>query len=424
MDISAQHLALSSSLSYSTSSPAFRKAASKQAGTVHAPLLGTLGRGRRPVPASSPITAALHESKGDSNNNADPVELNVALDRRKLLLGSSSLGMAGLPSLLLPHSALGSPVQPPDLKLCTTPIDPGNGAASVNCCLPVSTTITDFKLPTNLPMRTRLSAHQVPSSYIAKYNQAYKLLRELPASDPRQYSQQANVHCAFCDAAYDVNGTQVEYQVHNSWLFFPWHRWYLYFHERILATLIKDDTFALPFWNWDAASGYTLPPIYNDSKSPLYDANRNPLHRTPAVVDLNYNFTESNSSAAALLAANNTLMYRQMVTNSKTPSLFFGQPYRQGDEANPGAGTIENLPHGTVHVWTGNPANPNDEDMGTLYSAGRDPIFHAHHSNIDRLWEVWKSLGGRRQDLTDSDYLNATFLFYDENAKLVRFGGV
>lgn len=137
-------------------------------------------------------------------------------------------------------------------------------------------------------------------------------------------------------------------------------------------------------------------------------------------MDLNYNFTESGLSASAQLAANNTLMYRQLVTNAKTPSLFFGQAYRQGDAASPGAGTVENTPHGTVHVWTGNPNNPNDEDMGTLYSAGRDPIFFAHHGNIDRLWEVWKSLGGRRKDLTSTDWLDAAFLFYDENAQLVR----
>ncbi|MCO5592754.1 hypothetical protein L7F22_046757 [Adiantum nelumboides] len=140
-----------------------------------------------------------------------------------------------------------------------------------------------------------------------KLLEAHNFLRQLPASDPRQYSQQANVHCAFCDAACDENGTQIEYQVHNSWLFFAWHRWYLYFHERILATLIEDDTFALPFWNWDSASGYSsIPPLqYNDSSSSFYDANRNLLHGTPAVVDLN--FTKSNSSEAVQLACSKQL---------------------------------------------------------------------------------------------------------------------
>ncbi|EXB55813.1 Polyphenol oxidase [Morus notabilis] len=58
--------------------------------------------------------------------------------------------------------------------------------------------------------------------------------------------------------------------------------------------------------------------------------------------------------------------------------------------------------------------------MGVLYSAGRDPIFFAH-PNVDRMWSIWKTLDGRkRQDITDSDFLDAGFLFYDENARLVR----
>uniref|UniRef100_A0A6V7QYJ0 Tyrosinase copper-binding domain-containing protein n=1 Tax=Ananas comosus var. bracteatus TaxID=296719 RepID=A0A6V7QYJ0_ANACO len=58
--------------------------------------------------------------------------------------------------------------------------------------------------------------------------------------------------------------------------------------------------------------------------------------------------------------------------------------------------------------------------MGAFYSAGRDPIFFAHHGNIDRLWYLWRGLGSTHQDFTDPDWLNSTFLFYDENAQLVR----
>ncbi|KAJ6292506.1 hypothetical protein OIU78_024643 [Salix suchowensis] len=58
--------------------------------------------------------------------------------------------------------------------------------------------------------------------------------------------------------------------------------------------------------------------------------------------------------------------------------------------------------------------------MGNFYSAARDPIFFSHHSNVDRMWSVWKTLGGRRTDLTDPDWLNASFFFYDENANPVR----
>ena len=83
-------------------------------------------------------------------------------------------------------------------------------------------------------------------------------------------------------------------------------------------------------------------------------------------------------------------------------------------------GSLENIPHGPVHVWCGDRTQPNIENMGNFYSAGRDPIFYSHHANVDRMWNIWKSLGGKRKDFTDPDFLNAGFLFYDENAQLVR----
>jgi polyphenol oxidase len=49
-------------------------------------------------------------------------------------------------------------------------------------------------------------------------------------------------------------------EIHFGWLFFAWHRFF-YFHEHILAKLLDDDTFALPFWNWDNQS--TNPPLAN-----------------------------------------------------------------------------------------------------------------------------------------------------------------
>lgn len=310
---------------------------------------------------------------------------------------------------------------PPELEQCHKP-DLPTGADPVNCCPPYSEKATDFQFPQNLPMRVRPSAHKVDAKYIKKYTQAVKLMRELPDDDPRSFVQQANVHCAYCDGAYYTGSLPLELQIHNCWLFLPWHRWYLYFHERILAKLIGDDSFALPFWNWDAPAGMTFPPIYANTKSPLYDELRNSAHMPPTVVDLNYNGTDDTTiTDKEVIASNLNLMYRQIVSGAKTAKLFHGQPYRYGDEADPGAGTLENSPHGPVHLWTGSATEPNREDMGNFYSAGRDPIFFAHHANIDRLWTIWRSLGGkRRTEFDDKDYLDAKFLFYDENARLVK----
>lgn len=91
-----------------------------------------------------------------------------------------------------------------------------------------------------------------------------------------------------------------------------------------------------------------------------------------------------------------------------------------GDEPYRGLGSIENVPHGPIHRWCGDDKQPNGEDMGNFYSAARDPIFFAHHSNVDRMWTVWKTLGKRQKDFSDPDWLNSSFLFYDENANLVR----
>ncbi|KAL2476525.1 putative polyphenol oxidase [Abeliophyllum distichum] len=60
--------------------------------------------------------------------------------------------------------------------------------------------------------------------------------------------------------------------------------------------------------------------------------------------------------------------------------------------------------------------------MGNFYSAGRDPVFYCHHSNVDRMWTLWRDVVQTDipKDITSSDYLNAEFLFYDENKRLVR----
>ncbi|CAA0836665.1 Unknown protein [Striga hermonthica] len=207
----------------------------------------------------------------------------------------------------------------------------------------------------------------------------------------------------------------------ESWLFFPFHRWYLYFFERICARLLDDDTFALPFWNWDDPSGMEIPAPFDVPGSPLHDRRRNQTHLPPAVADLNWDGSPTGLSPEKQRYYNLSVMYKQMVTNGVTPRLFMGQPFKAGDDINSlnGAGSIETAPHNTLHVWTGDPREPNVENMGVFYSAARDPIFYTHHANIDRLWTIWaEKLGGKV--FTDPDWLETSFVFYNEDKKPVR----
>ncbi|KAL5575481.1 hypothetical protein UlMin_017180 [Ulmus minor] len=355
----------------------------------------------------------------NATNNDQNATPQSKIDRRNILLGMGGLyGVAGLGANPL---AFADPIAPPELAKCGNANLAPDGLQDLNCCPPFSDKIVDFKIPPPSKLRVRPPAHALDPAYLKKFNRALALMKALPDSDPRSFKNQANVHCAYCNGAYDQVGfPDLDLQVHNNWLFFPFHRYYLYFFEKILGKLINDPTFAIPFWNWDAPAGMQMPAAYTNPTSPLYDALRNQNHLPPTIVNLVSFSSSTDTTSDEQIAANLAIMYRQMVSNSRSPLLFFGGEYRAGEASESEAGSIENLPHGPVHVWTGDNTQPNGEDMGNFYSAGRDPIFYAHHSNVDRMWNIWKTLGGRRQDITDPDWLNAGFIFYDENAQLTR----
>ncbi|KAL2479204.1 Polyphenol oxidase [Forsythia ovata] len=341
-------------------------------------------------------------------------------DRRDVLLGLG--GLYSTTSLSANPFALADPALP-DFKDCIDATQPDQ--TLINCCPPSASGIKNF-VPSATTVNTRMPAQsvEVGSDYYNKYTAAIQKMKNLSPSDPRNFRQQANVHCAYCDGGYTLQGSpKLLYEIHNSWLFFPWHRWYVYFFEKICQNLIDDDTFTLPFWNWDAPQGMQIPSIYNSSViSPLYDCFRNPDHLPPTVIDLEWSYGDVPVDPETQIKYNLAIMHTQMITQSKTPNDFFGNAYRAGDDITTldGAGQIEQTPHNHVHTWTGTAVDQsNPIDMGTFYSAARDPIFFAHHANVDRMWSIWlNNLGG--SNFTDKDWLNAYFIFYNEEAKPVR----
>ncbi|KAK1303121.1 hypothetical protein QJS10_CPB11g01351 [Acorus calamus] len=344
------------------------------------------------------------------------------MDRREVLLGLT--GAYGA-SALAPPPSTANPIQAPILANCGAADLPA-GATPTNCCPPLKTSdIVDFVPPPPWsPLRLRPAAHLITDdkNYLEKFKLAISRMKALPDSDPRSFKNQANVHCAYCNGAYDQVGfPDLELQVHESWLFFPWHRCYLYFFERILGKLIDDESFAIPFWNWDHPDGMKMPSIYTDPSSSLFDPLRDAKHQPPTLIDLDYNYVDPTYTEKEQIDHNLRIMYRQLVSNAGTPELFLGRPYRAGDKPNPGAGSLENIPHSPVHAWTGDRNQPNGENMGNFYSAGRDPIFYALHANVDRMWDVWKAINKKKhKDFTDKDWLDTSFLFYDENKRPVR----
>ncbi|MED6155607.1 hypothetical protein PIB30_006780 [Stylosanthes scabra] len=338
-------------------------------------------------------------------------------NRRDVLVGLGGLGAAAASFSYNPF-ATAEPVVP-DVHGCNKPTLPA-GAKPIACCPPnyENKEPIDYVIPNYETLRIRKPAHDYDD--LEKYKKALNIMKSLPDDHPHSWTQQSRIHCAYCHNSYHQKGhTDVEMQVHFSWIFLPFHRWYLYFYERILGKLINDPTFAIPFWNWDAPEGMEIPAIFTDRRSPLYNDVRNQNHQPPTLVDLNWNRrtgVDTNGDVEANLAT----MYRQ-VYEVRRPICFYDKHFCAGDKpysSRTGSGSIELVPHNTVHSWTGDKTQPNLEDMGALYSAARDPIFYAHHANIDIMWSIWKSF--RRKDITNPDYQNASYVFYDENENLVQ----
>ncbi|HEY0382770.1 MAG TPA: tyrosinase family protein [Candidatus Elarobacter sp.] len=220
----------------------------------------------------------------------------------------------------------------------------------------------------------RISAFN-PAYDWPRLNKAYAAMKALPDSDPRSMEAQQNVHAWYCATC--APGVT---DIHQHWTFFGWHRAFLFFHERILGSLVNDMTLRLPYWDWENASRRVLPPQYytgslNDPTRDL--ANGQSVERMVGGWEYDLNLVPGLVPEAF--------------------SLF-------GGTATAG-GSIENGAHGFVHVSTGG-------DMGYLDTAAGDPIFFSHHSNVDRCWYSWEKYGTHVDP--GAPFPGLTFTFFDE----------
>jgi polyphenol oxidase len=268
------------------------------------------------------------------------------------------------------------------------------------CKPPVAGSRGTFRPDTRLPIRTRKSASDLTPEEVSRLKAAYGEMRKLSGSnpdDPRGWLQQSLIHCWYCGGGMDGRAGE---QIHGSWWFFPWHRCYLYFHERILGHLVGDASLTLPYWEWDNAASRTMPAPYtspNNRSNSLFDANRG---RTP---------TEKLSGHLIGTKA------MERVMSAPTYKHFMGT---RPDTHEGQRGSLERGPHGSVHIWAGTDTD-SGIDMGNLDTAAQDPLFYAHHTNIDRLWNVWTRAKSSHRNPTAQKWLEHPWKFFDENKRLI-----
>ncbi|KAI3940777.1 hypothetical protein MKW98_030096 [Papaver atlanticum] len=336
------------------------------------------------------------------------------IDRRNVLLGLGGLyGATG--------SAIGAPFTPPDLTKCHKATDDDVNPKEVDCCPPDygKAKMVDFTPPSvNDPLRVRKAAHKYNPDDIAKFEAAIAKMKALPADHPWNYYQQATIHCTYCNGAFDQLNTKNLLQIHESWFFLPWHRYYVYFWEKILGKLIGDDTFAIPFWNWDTPKGMYMPPMYLNEKSPLFDDTRDKRHYT-SVIDYKYTYKNSNPTDIDAVVTTNLAELDSIFKETlQLPALFMGKALRAGEKPTPAPGRCESL-HNVAHMWAGPPDKPH-WNMGNFHTAARDTLFFAHHGNVDRMWDIYSKFRGQKVEFRDPDWLDSSFIFYDENEQLVK----
>jgi hypothetical protein len=238
--------------------------------------------------------------------------------------------------------------------------------------------------------------------------------------DPRGWTFQANIHGAPLDVPEKPAWRQCQ---HGSYFFFPWHRMYLYWFERILRWAAKDDSLALPYWDYSVPEQRILPMAFRQPASDansLYREERDPLINagTPPWSVLAPLFDH-------LPAFANTRFFHD---NDLDTSFGGGQvaapTHHAADKQS--TGLLESTPHGQVHVMIGGRQQQPDGSyrtawMGDIDLAARDPIFWLHHANIDRLWDRWLGLGdGRVNPVDDPVWMDTRFGFFDENANPVQ----
>jgi tyrosinase len=186
--------------------------------------------------------------------------------------------------------------------------------------------------------------------------------------------------------------------------FLPWHRIYIYFYEVIVRGHVKElggpDDWALPYWNYSYQDPDNPSPQWPRARLPwvfcqptLPDGSGNPLYVDDTKIrGLQPVWPSGPQQGETMYLVATTPPYAAAYGNA-----VYQEPGNDTDGFNP---TLDVTPHGMVHVdtGTGSQAISNTGWMYRTQTAGFDPIFWLHHSQVDRLWVGWNALGGPNPD--------------------------
>ncbi len=228
------------------------------------------------------------------------------------------------------------------------------------------------------------------------------------ASIRRAYEQAQSL---FDDRGYDffaaLHGLSAPFWCeHNTALFLPWHRAFLYYFELALQTRLgprftvtapRDPAVAgvgLPWWDWTSPASHAngLPDSYADP------APANPLAGVTIQTAVSpsqaltgvwsqwlLDMVRASPQLSGTITATDpprTLRDPDPPNQLPTHTRVF-QDVLQENTYEGFWNKLEDV-HDTVHGWVGGA-------MATVPTSAYDPIFWSHHAMIDRLWYLWQN---------------------------------
>jgi tyrosinase len=282
---------------------------------------------------------------------------------------------------------------------------------------------------------------------LASYAKGVEAMLKLPADDPHNWFRNAFIHIMDCP--------------HGNWWFYVWHRGYVGYFEETIRQLSGDEEFAMPYWDWttlpqipdglfdsvltprDAAfEPYTgdlgrfttfIKPVLSAYWNTLNPAQLGQLKiRGYSSFDLLWNDVTGAGVSAnmsyAITCGSRYLTRENPKLDEKTavnvspfmvyagllPTDFYNPevnlsftsaktPSHNTAPARGAFSTLEAFPHNKVHNFIGGVGNVDPGPYGNMTNnlSPVDPVFFLHHSNMDRLWDVWT----RKQKSLNLPYL-------------------
>jgi tyrosinase len=206
---------------------------------------------------------------------------------------------------------------------------------------------------------------------------------------------------------------------HGSPYFTTWHRWYMYYFERVCREMCKDASFTLPYWNYASNIGSSLqiPAKFQDSNTRLYFDDRGLGFANPQGTGQQNVAMNNNGYMPYPLIQYGPALTAKVMFPSDTMFFAPSQPqyYQMGF-----TGRMECVPHDMVHDSVGG-------WMGNIPSAAGDPVFYVHHCQVDRLYASWEAepgvsynWGNSSTQPSENTWKNRTAHYVDEKGKLVQ----